>query len=98
MRAQKCIHVRVEGRVQGVGFRVFVQREAVAHGLVGLVRNRRDGGVEAFAFGDEAARAAFVAALTRGPRGAHVAMIKVFDCDDITSHGTMRTFEIGATV
>jgi acylphosphatase len=98
MRLYKCLHIRIEGRVQGVGFRVFVQRQALARGLHGMVRNRRDGGVETFAFGHASACDAFTAALAHGPRGAHVAMIRVFDCDDDTTWRAMRTFEIGTTV
>ena len=40
-------HVTIRGRVQGVGYRAFVDDEAGARGLEGWVRNRRDGSVEA---------------------------------------------------
>ena len=40
-------HVMIRGRVQGVGYRYFVEREAQSRGLEGWVRNRRDGSVEA---------------------------------------------------
>ena len=40
-------HVVVRGRVQGVGYRAFVEDDALGHGLDGWVRNRRDGAVEA---------------------------------------------------
>ncbi len=43
----RTVHVRIEGRVQGVGFRAFVERNALALSLDGWVRNRRDGSVEA---------------------------------------------------
>jgi len=45
----------IHGRVQGVGFRAFVAREAARRGLGGWVRNRRDGTVEALITGDAAA-------------------------------------------
>jgi acylphosphatase len=65
-------HVRVRGRVQGVGFRMFVEDAAAMHGVEGWVRNRRDGSVEAvFAAAPEAVRAA-VEACRRGPRGSWV--------------------------
>jgi acylphosphatase len=40
-------HVLISGRVQGVGFRMWTEEEALERGLVGWVRNRRDGSVEA---------------------------------------------------
>ena len=40
-------HIIVRGRVQGVGYRAFVEREALRRGVEGWVRNRRDGSVEA---------------------------------------------------
>jgi len=68
----QVVRIVVTGRVQGVGFRAFVSRRAAELGLVGWVRNRPDGGVEAEAAGPEAALRAFVAALEAGPRLAHV--------------------------
>jgi len=65
-------HVRVRGRVQGVGFRMFVEDAAAMHGIEGWVRNRRDGSVEAVLAGDPEAVRAVVAACRRGPRGAFV--------------------------
>ena len=51
--AVRAIHVIVEGRVQGVGYRAFVEREAKSRGLAGWVRNRSDGTVEAVFEGEE---------------------------------------------
>jgi acylphosphatase len=65
-------HMIVHGRVQGVGFRAFVEGEALARGLEGWVRNRRDGGVEAVFMGEEATAAAMIEACRRGPFGARV--------------------------
>ena len=42
----------VHGRVQGVGFRAFVEHEALQRGVEGWVRNRRDGSVEAVFAGE----------------------------------------------
>jgi acylphosphatase len=65
-------HVVVRGRVQGVGFRMFVEDTAERLNLEGWVRNKRDGSVEAvFAGPDEAVRAA-VEACRKGPRGSLV--------------------------
>jgi acylphosphatase len=63
---------RVTGRVQGVGFRRFVEVRARALGLAGWVRNLHDGSVEVIAGGDAAALDALRADLRRGPRGAEV--------------------------
>jgi acylphosphatase len=68
-------HVRVRGRVQGVGFRMFVEDAAAMHGIAGWVRNRRDGSVEAVFAGTPEAVRAVVEACRRGPRGAWVEAI-----------------------
>ena len=64
--------VRIRGRVQGVGFRAFVEYTAQDHGLAGWVRNRRDGSVEAVFAGPPEAVAAMIEACRRGPPGARV--------------------------
>lgn len=70
MRRLKAV---VIGRVQGVGFREFVRREASSRGITGYVRNGDDGkSVEVIAEGDESALAALVDALRSGPRFARV--------------------------
>jgi acylphosphatase len=51
----KLAHLSIKGRVQGVGYRAFVELEAELRGLEGWVRNRRDGSVEAVVRGDERA-------------------------------------------
>jgi acylphosphatase len=65
-------HVMVRGRVQGVGFRAFVEHEALRRGLEGWVRNCRDGSVEAVFAGEPALVADVIEACRRGPRLAHV--------------------------
>ena len=71
------IRIVVEGRVQGVGFRAFVVREALRLDLVGWVRNRRTGGVETVAAGSTGAVSAFAAIVERGPPGARVDDIRL---------------------
>ncbi|MGH6727011.1 MAG: acylphosphatase [Pseudolabrys sp.] len=65
-------HVIVHGRVQGVGFRAFVEHEALKRGLAGWVRNRRDGSVEAVFSGDPDTVAAMIETSRRGPLGTRV--------------------------
>jgi acylphosphatase len=66
----------VRGRVQGVGFRVFVAREAQRLGLVGWVRNEADGSVHVFAQGAPDDLAAMLEALHEGPVGAQVREVR----------------------
>ena len=65
-------HVMIRGRVQGVGYRYFVEREAQSRDLEGWVRNRRDGSVEAVFSGPAEAVTAMIAACRRGPSSARV--------------------------
>lgn len=64
--------IRVKGQVQGVGYRYALRGEAVARGLAGWVRNRRDGSVEAVLQGDAAAVQAVLDWARRGPPAARV--------------------------
>lgn len=68
----RTVRFFVAGRVQGVGFRNFLIREANALALDGWARNRSDGSVEALATGPEGAIAAFLEAARRGPPAARV--------------------------
>jgi acylphosphatase len=65
-------HLIVRGRVQGVGYRAFVEHEALARGLEGWVRNCRDGSVEALFAGPQEKVDAVIAACRRGPYSARV--------------------------
>ena len=69
------LRLRIEGLVQGVGYRAFVASEARRLGLDGWVRNRADGTVEAQVCGDTAPVESFVQACLRGPPGAKVTNI-----------------------
>jgi acylphosphatase len=77
--ARKSVRLRIEGIVQGVGFRAFVEREATARGLDGWVRNRRDGGVEAVLAGPASLITEVIERCREGPRSARVDMLKVLD-------------------
>ena len=70
-------HFLVKGRVQGVGFRWFVQREAAELGLRGWVRNTDDGHVEVLAAGSPEQMQELVLALHRGTRGSRVDKVEV---------------------
>lgn len=66
------LEATVHGRVQGVGFRFFVRREARRLGLTGWVANEHDGTVRTIAEGSERAIDALETALRSGPPGAWV--------------------------
>ena len=66
------LHAVVEGHVQGVGFRYYVQENASNLGLKGWVRNRWDGTVEVMAEGERQALEMLLALLRRGPRASTV--------------------------
>jgi acylphosphatase len=65
-------HVTIRGRVQGVGYRYWVEQQAAARGLEGWVRNRRNGSVEALFAGPANVVADMVALCRRGPSAARV--------------------------
>ena len=67
----------VRGRVQGVGFRWFVEREAHILGIVGWVRNNHDGTVEVLAQGTRDQLAGLHSRLREGPRAARVDNVEV---------------------
>ncbi len=75
-------HYLIKGRVQGVGFRWFVQREAAEIGLRGWVRNTDQGHVEVVAAGEEQELAELEAALKNGSRGSRVDAVEQHDLTD----------------
>ena len=66
------LHFLIRGRVQGVGFRWFVHREASELELRGWVRNTEDGDVEVVASGDPHDLNELRSSLRKGPRGSRV--------------------------
>jgi acylphosphatase len=70
--AQQTRRFIVRGRVQGVGFRWFVEREAQMLGIAGWVRNNFDGSVEVLATGTEEQLRNLRSRLRAGPRAARV--------------------------
>jgi acylphosphatase len=86
-------HYIVKGRVQGVGFRWFVHREAAAIGLRGWVRNTDAGHVEVLAAGDEEQLLELTAALKQGSRGSRVDAV-VVDERPASEAATLEVFQI----
>ncbi len=76
----KRYHIIVEGLVQGVGFRWFVQTCANKYGLTGSVKNLSNGMVEVFAQGEESDLNNFIHDLERGSRFSHVENISYKSC------------------
>jgi acylphosphatase len=70
-------HLQVRGRVQGVGFRYSLQRQAQRLGLAGWVRNRHDGSVEAAVCGPADSVEKLIEWARHGPPGARVTDLKV---------------------
>jgi acylphosphatase len=75
--AEKTVKVIIRGRVQGVGFRDWIERQARQAGLSGYVRNRREGTVELVIAGSEAQVAAMLEQCRKGPRLAAVRELEV---------------------
>jgi acylphosphatase len=68
--------VTIRGRVQGVGFRYWVEELAMARNLEGWVRNRRDGSVEALFAGPADVVSEMIALSRRGPPSARVEAVQ----------------------
>ena len=78
------------GRVQGVGFRWFVEREAHMLGIVGWVRNNHDGSVEVLAMGTRDQLLGLRSRLQRGPRAARVDAVEETEAKPIPGLNTFR--------
>lgn len=85
-------HLAISGRVQGVGFRFYMERKARELGIAGWVRNRRDGSVESVIQGESNAVEAMITWARRGPPSAVVAEVKVSD-----GEGEFDRFEVRPT-
>jgi acylphosphatase len=73
--SRKRVHLRIQGIVQGVGYRASCAHEAHSRALDGWVRNREDGSVELEAEGSEAELRELVTWCRRGPRGSRVTQV-----------------------
>jgi acylphosphatase len=83
--------VMITGRVQGVGYRAWVEHQARNHNLEGWVRNRRDGSVEALFAGPANLVSEMVARCRRGPSTARVDAIR----DDVVSPDALNLRRAG---
>jgi len=72
----------VRGRVQGVGYRKYIEYKAGQLGIRGWVRNRLDGSVEAVVQGSLAAVAEIIECAKRGPRKAEVATVEINNSEE----------------
>jgi acylphosphatase len=91
--AEKAIEARrfiVRGRVQGVGFRWFVEREAHILGIAGWVRNNSDGGVEVLAQGTRDQLSGLRSRLREGPRAARVDNVEESEARVTAGAGSFR--------
>ena len=86
--------VRIEGVVQGVGYRAWMVRTANRMGVAGWVRNRGDGTVEAWVDGEVGAVEELLRACRRGPSGASVTLIR----EELVEPEEMVGFEARASV
>jgi len=87
------LHFLIQGRVQGVGYRWFVQREASELALRGWVRNTEDGDVEVVAAGEPGDISELRASLKRGPRGSRVDRVVEHSLNDSEVEG-LDSFQI----
>lgn len=83
----RTVRLHITGRVQGVGYRDFVRREAEARSLAGWVRNRRDGSVEALIAGPSESVEDLIAACWRGPPASRVADVRAADAEQAPGAG-----------
>ena len=91
--AEKPIEARrflVRGRVQGVGFRWFVEREAHMLAIAGWVRNNHDGSVEVLAQGTRDQLLGLHSRLREGPRAARVDVVEVSDVRPVAGLSLFR--------
>jgi acylphosphatase len=74
---ETTIRTVITGRVQGVGFRAFVEAQAARRGLSGWVRNRRDGSVEAVFSGPQHVVDGMLSACSEGPGSSRVDDVEI---------------------
>ena len=92
--------VTIQGRVQGVGYRYWIEQQAIACDLEGWVRNRRDGSVEALFAGPAQKVADMVALCRHGPPSARVDNVtrEPVDADALNLRRAGERFSVLPTV
>jgi acylphosphatase len=92
--------VRITGRVQGVGYRYWVEQKSTARGLEGWVRNRRDGSVEALFAGPADVVSDMIALCRRGPSSARVEAVteEPVDADALNLRYAGERFSVLPTI
>lgn len=98
--SQAILQVMIRGRVQGVGYRAWVEYQASASGLEGWVRNRRDGSVEALFAGTPNHVADMVALCRHGPPSARVDSVtsETASVDELNLRRAGEAFSVLPTV
>ena len=86
-------HLAVRGRVQGVGYRNYIEYKAGVLGVSGWVRNRLDGSVEAVIHGTPEAVEALIECARRGPRKAEVSSVDVTPSEGVHQGFAVRPTE-----
>lgn len=81
IKTMKAKHILIEGRVQGVGFRYYVHQMAQLHGVVGRVRNLKDGRVEVLFIGGDDQWATFHELLLKGNSASKVENVLVSEVE-----------------
>jgi acylphosphatase len=83
----KAVRLRIEGRVQGVGYRAWTLQQATTLGLSGWVRNHLDGTVEVLAVGPAHTVDTMIEACRQGPRAARVTAVSTEPAQGIVADG-----------
>jgi acylphosphatase len=92
----RFVRLTIHGRVQGVGYRAFVEHEAFRRGLEGWVRNRRDGSVETLIAGEAPVLDEMIEACRRGPAGARVDRMDIEEAEvsDLAARAPGERFSV----
>ena len=94
MSINRTVHARVEGKVQGVGYRAWVEHTARSFSLTGWVRNRRDGPVEMTLRGTPENVSEMLRKCQDGPPDARVEKVEILE----EGAGAYESFEVLPTI